>query len=108
MEYVFALVLSAFFTIVYLYFKKNKTILIKPKAIKKEELVENYRVELLGILEKYEDNIRKAMQQWYRNSQPCTPLSILRSKSRCKRRTNRWIPRLRNIYFFSFSSLFKK
>lgn len=63
MEYVFALVLSAIFTIVYLYFKKNKTIFIKPKAIKKEELVENYRVELLGILEKYEDNKELQLQE---------------------------------------------
>lgn len=63
MEYVFALVLSAVFTIVYLYFKKNKTIFIKPKAIKKEELVENYRVELLGILEKYEDNKELQLQE---------------------------------------------
>ena len=63
MEYVFALVLSAIFTIVYLYFKKNKTIFIKPKAIKKEELVENYRVELFGILEKYEDNKELQLQE---------------------------------------------
>lgn len=63
MEYVFALVLSAVFTIVYLYFKKNKTIFIKPKAIKKEELVENYRVELLGILEKYENNKELQLQE---------------------------------------------
>ena len=63
MEYVFALVLSAVFTIVYLYFKKNKTIFIKPKVIKKEELVENYRVELLEILEKYEDNKELQLQE---------------------------------------------
>ena len=35
---------------------KNKTIFVKPKAVKKDELIQNYRVELLEILEKYEDN----------------------------------------------------
>ncbi len=40
MEYIFALILSAILTVVYLYFKKNKTILIKPKAVKKEELID--------------------------------------------------------------------
>ena len=29
---------------------------IKPKVIKKEELIENYRLELFKILEKYEGN----------------------------------------------------
>ncbi|MDD2894577.1 MAG: hypothetical protein PHG81_01040 [Aliarcobacter sp.] len=63
MEYILALVLSAIFTVVYLYFKKNKTTFIKPKAIKKEELIENYRVELLEILEKYEDNKELQLQE---------------------------------------------
>ena len=63
MEYIFALILSAVFTIVYLYFKNNKTNFVKPKAVKKEELVENYRLELLEILEKYEDNKELQLQE---------------------------------------------
>ena len=63
MEYILALILSAVFTIVYLYFKNNKTNFVKPKAIKKEELVENYRLELLEILEKYEDNKELQLQE---------------------------------------------
>ena len=63
MEYILALILSALFTIVYLYFKNNKTNFVKPKAIKKEELVENYRLELLEILEKYEDNKELQLQE---------------------------------------------
>ena len=56
MDIFIALILSAFFTVVYIYLRKNKTILVKPKAVKKDELIQNYRVELLEILEKYEDN----------------------------------------------------
>lgn len=63
MEYIFALILSAVFTVVYLYFKKNKTIFIKPKAVKKEELIQSYRVELLEILKKYEDNKELQLQE---------------------------------------------
>ena len=63
MEYIFALILSAILTVVYLYFKKNKTIFIKPKAVKKEELIESYRVELLEILKKYEDNKELQLQE---------------------------------------------
>ena len=63
MEYIFALILSAVFTIVYLYFKNNKKNFVKPKAVKKEELVENYRMELLKILEKYEDNKELQLQE---------------------------------------------
>jgi len=63
MEYIFALILSAIFTIIYLYFKNNKTNFVKPKAVKKEELIESYRVELLEILEKYEDNKELQLQE---------------------------------------------
>lgn len=56
MEYIFALVLSGLTTIIYFYFKNKKMIQIKPKVIKKEELIENYRLELFEILEKYEGN----------------------------------------------------
>ena len=63
MEYIFALILSAILTVVYLYFKKNKTIFIKPKAVKKEELIQSYRVERLEILKKYEDNKELQLQE---------------------------------------------
>ncbi len=49
MDIFIALILSAFFTVVYIYLRKNKTILVKPKAVKKDELIQNYRVELLEI-----------------------------------------------------------
>ena len=63
MEYLFALVLSAFFTFIYIYFKKSKTVFVKPKAVKKDELIQSYRVELLEILEKYEDNKELQFQE---------------------------------------------
>jgi membrane protein insertase Oxa1/YidC/SpoIIIJ len=63
MEYIFALILSAFFTVVFIYLKKNKTNFVKPKAVKKEELIENYKVELQEILEKYEDNKELQLQE---------------------------------------------
>ncbi|PUE66533.1 hypothetical protein [Arcobacter caeni] len=63
MDILIALVLSAFFTVIYIYFRKNKTIFIKPKAVKKDELIQNYRVELLEILEKYEDNKELQFQE---------------------------------------------
>ena len=63
MEYLFALVLSAFFTFIYIYLKKSKTVFEKPKAVKKDELIQSYRVELLEILEKYEDNKELQFQE---------------------------------------------
>jgi hypothetical protein len=63
MEYLFALVLSAFFTFIYIYLKKSKTVFVKPKAVKKDELIQSYRVELLEILEKYEDNKELQFQE---------------------------------------------
>lgn len=63
MEYLFALVLSAFFTFIYIYLKKSKTVFVKPKAVKKDELIQSYRVELLEILGKYEDNKELQFQE---------------------------------------------
>ena len=63
MEYLFALVLSAFFTFIYMYLKKSKTAFVKPEAVKKDELIQSYRVELLEILEKYEDNKELQFQE---------------------------------------------
>lgn len=64
MEYIFALILSTIFTIVYIYFrKKNTNSFFKPKALKKEELIENYKLELLNILEKCENNKELELQE---------------------------------------------
>ena len=64
MEYFFALILSTIFTIVYIYFrKKNTNSFFKPKALKKEELIENYKLELLDILEKCENNKELELQE---------------------------------------------
>ena len=64
MEYIFALILSTIFTIVYIYFKKKNTnSFFKPKALKKEELIENYKLELLNILEKCENNKELELQE---------------------------------------------
>ena len=64
MEYIFALILSTIFTIVYIYFrKKNTNSFFKPKALKKEELIENYKLELLDILEKCENKKELELQE---------------------------------------------
>ena len=64
MEYILALILSTIFTIVYIYFrKKNTNSFFKPKALKKEELIENYKLELLDILEKCENNKELELQE---------------------------------------------
>ena len=64
MEYIFALILSTIFTIVYIYFrKKNTNSFFKPKALKKEELIENYKLELLDILEKCANNKELELQE---------------------------------------------
>jgi hypothetical protein len=63
MEYLLAIILSAILTIIYIYFRKNKIDLVKPKSIKKSELIENYRLELLELLEKYEENKELQLQE---------------------------------------------
>lgn len=63
MEYILAIVLSAVFTLVYFYFKKNSSSFIKPEAVKKDELIMAYKLELFGILEKYEDNKELQLQE---------------------------------------------
>lgn len=62
MEYILALILSAIFTFIYISLRK-KSVIPKSKAIKKEELIEAYRLELLDILEKYEDNQEELLQE---------------------------------------------
>ena len=56
MEYILALLLSAGLTLVFIYFKKNKNVVIKSAPVKKEELIQGYKEELLNILEENKDN----------------------------------------------------
>lgn len=63
MEYILALVLSAMLTVAFMFYKKNKTIFIKPTVVKKEELIQNYRDELLELLEKYKENKELQFQE---------------------------------------------
>ena len=64
MEYIFAIILSTIFTIVYIYFKKrNTTFVVKTKALKKEELIENYKLELFHILENCDNNKELELQE---------------------------------------------
>uniref|UniRef100_UPI0040471E7B hypothetical protein n=2 Tax=Aliarcobacter sp. TaxID=2321116 RepID=UPI0040471E7B len=63
MEYLLALILSALFTIVYVFFKKSKSVVIRPSVVKKDELIQNYKDELLSILEKYEGNKELQFQE---------------------------------------------
>lgn len=63
MEYILALLLSAMLTVAFMFYKKNKTIFIKPTVVKKEELIQNYRDELLELLEKYKENKELQFQE---------------------------------------------
>ncbi|WP_368031150.1 hypothetical protein [Arcobacter sp. s6] len=63
MEYVLALFLSAVLTIIFIYFKKNKNIVIKSAPLKKEELIQAYKEELLNILEENEENKELQFQE---------------------------------------------
>jgi hypothetical protein len=63
MEYVLALFLSAVLTIIFIYFKKNKNIVIKSAPVKKEELIQAYKEELLNILEENEENKELQFQE---------------------------------------------
>ncbi|MEZ4693714.1 MAG: hypothetical protein R2837_06930 [Aliarcobacter sp.] len=56
MEYLLALTLSALFTLVFIFFKRKNSSVPMPKALKKEELVESYKAELLAILEEYKND----------------------------------------------------
>ena len=58
MEYILAIILSAFATYVYLYLKKNsgKEAILKKEIKSKQELIEDYKKELLFILDKYKAN----------------------------------------------------
>lgn len=63
MEYILALIISAVFTVLFIYFKKNKINAIKPATVKKDELIQNYKDELLEILEKNKENKEKQIQE---------------------------------------------
>ncbi len=63
MEYILALLLSAGLTLVFIYFKKNKDVVIKSAPVKKEELIQGYKEELLNILEENKDNKELQFQE---------------------------------------------
>lgn len=63
MEYFLALVLSAFLTVIFIYLKKNKIIAAKPAAVKKDELIQSYKDELLNILEEHKENKELQFQE---------------------------------------------
>lgn len=63
MEYLLALLLSALFTVVFIYFKKNKIIATKPAVVKKDELIQGYKDELLQILEEHKENKELQFQE---------------------------------------------
>ena len=63
MEYILALLLSAGLTLVFIYFKKNKNVVIKSVPVKKEELIEAYKEELLYILEENKENKELQVQE---------------------------------------------
>ena len=63
MEYLLALLLSALFTVVFIYFKKNKIIATKPAVVKKDELIQGYKDELLQILEVHKENKELQFQE---------------------------------------------
>lgn len=56
MEYILALTLSAIFTIIFISFKKKNSSVSKSKIIKKYEIIDNYKKELVEILENSKDN----------------------------------------------------
>jgi hypothetical protein len=63
MEYFLALTLSAIFTVVFIYYKQKKTTFIKPVAVKKDELIQGYKDELLEILEANKQNKELQFQE---------------------------------------------
>ena len=63
MEYFFALLLSAVFTLIFLYFKNNKINVSRPAVVKKDELIQSYKDELLEILEENKENKELQFQE---------------------------------------------
>ena len=48
---------------VFIYFKKNKIIATKPAVVKKDELIQGYKDELLQILEEHKENKELQFQE---------------------------------------------
>ncbi|MBP7769951.1 MAG: hypothetical protein KA055_02370 [Aliarcobacter sp.] len=63
MEYFFALLLSAVFTLIFFYFKNNKINVSRPAVVKKDELIQSYKDELLEILEENKENKELQFQE---------------------------------------------
>ena len=63
MEYIVSLLLSALFTFIAISFKKKNSSLTKSKVVKKDELIESYKLELQDILKEYEDNKELQIQE---------------------------------------------
>jgi actin-related protein len=63
MEYVLALILSAVFTVVFMYYKRKTTTFVKPAVVKKDELIQAYKDELLEILEANKQNKELQFQE---------------------------------------------
>ena len=59
MEYIYALLVSAIFTFLFISFKRKNSSVAKSKVVKKDELIESYKLELQDILKEYEDNKEK-------------------------------------------------
>jgi Tfp pilus assembly protein PilO len=49
--------------LLFLYFFKNKSVNIKSKVIKKEELKENYKNQMITVLRKYDEDKTKQIQE---------------------------------------------
>ena len=73
MEYILALTLSAIFTIIFISFKKKNSSVSKSKIIKKYEIIDNYKKEILtniiNAAESYRDeysplNYAKKLKDW--------------------------------------------
>lgn len=63
MEYVLAIILSGLLTIVFIFIKKNKSTFVKPVAVKKDDLIQKYKDELLQILEENKENKELQFQE---------------------------------------------
>ena len=50
-------------TFIFISFKKKNSSLTKSKVVKKDELIESYKLELQDILKEYEDNKELQMQE---------------------------------------------
>ncbi|MGE3300015.1 MAG: hypothetical protein AB7I39_06215, partial [Arcobacter sp.] len=55
--------LSAIFKFLFISFKRKNISVLKQKVVKKDELIESYKIELQDILERYEDNKELQMQE---------------------------------------------